>query len=499
MTFTQRILSGTSQLMVSNGAVRLLSVVSMPILTSLLSPQAYGVAALVGTVISLVSVVALAGIDMSYARLYNSAQPPNGMSVERYCWRFAVLCGLISALVAALGWWFFAKHTIDQDGRLAVVVGLGIIFSVTCTMVLTRTRLAGRYGAMALTIIGTGIICLAASIVIATVWRRDAMALVIPVLLGYLIPIVLLGAPSIGELAQRSGLSRSEGAALLKIGLAGVVTSPMYWLVSSSDRWFLQHYHTAATVGLYAVGYSIATAGMMVNNAITLVWLPEAAREFEESPAVALAAVGQIMSRLAVLMALVWLAIAAAGGDIVRWFANIRFHAAAEYVPYIAAGVFFHGVLNLANGGLLLAKELNWAAIWWLMGGAVCTLLNLLLVPNYGSLGAAITQAVSFGFIALGILMTCQLKFPLDLDWSRFGVALGVILPTGIFLAHAWHPVALLSLLMKLPIGISVAVVVIFVTAPDWCDKGVQYLRGQYAALIRLARLSGGRDVRHSR
>ena len=76
MTFASRLFSATTQLTLSNGAVRLFSIVTMPILTALLSPQAYGVATLVGTVISLVSVFGLAGVDMSYARAYHSAQQP---------------------------------------------------------------------------------------------------------------------------------------------------------------------------------------------------------------------------------------------------------------------------------------------------------------------------------------------------------------------------------------------------------------------------------------
>src|SRR5262245_48118729 len=102
---TRTLISGISELMLSSGVVRLLSIVTMPILTSLLSPQAYGVSALAGTVISLVSVFALAGIDMSYARAYHSAQPPGGADVEHYCWRFAILGALLASMVGALAWW----------------------------------------------------------------------------------------------------------------------------------------------------------------------------------------------------------------------------------------------------------------------------------------------------------------------------------------------------------------------------------------------------------
>jgi O-antigen/teichoic acid export membrane protein len=477
MTFGGRLIFGTSHLTLSNGVVRLLSIVSTPILTSLLSPQAYGVAALVGTAISLVPTFAFAGIDMSYARAYHSAQPPSGAIVERYCWRFAILGALLSAVLGAVAWWFYNRNSIDQDGRLATLVALGIIFSVLHTMAQTRARLAGRYRAITLATIATGIISLSASIGIAVIWRQDALALLLPMLLGYLVPVVMLGAPSITDLARPSGLTRNESAALIKIGLAGIVTAPMYWLLSSSDRWFLQHYHGAEAVGIYSIGYSVAIIGMMFNNAIMSVWLPEAAREYEQDPAGAQVTLGRLMASLVALMALIWLAVAAAGGDTVRWLANERFHSGADYVPYIAGGVFFYGVLHLANTGLLLAKQLNWAALWWLAGGLVCTLLNLALVPKYGGVGAAVTQSASFGLISLAIFATSQAKCRLQLDWSRLTTVMLIILPAGIWLAPPWHGTAPLSLLMKLPVGIAVALTVAWLMEPESCVKGIDYLR----------------------
>ncbi len=477
MTFTSRLLSATTQLTLSNGVVRLLSIVTIPILTGLLSPHAYGVAALAGTVISLASVLGLAGIDMSYARAYHSAQPPTGISVEHYCWRFAILGAVITALVSMAVWWFFSGNFFGLDRRLALLLAAGIVFSATNTMAQTRARLADRYRAMALSIIATGIISMAASIGIAVFWRQDAMALLLPLLLGYLLPVMLLGAPPIAGLAKASGLTRNEGVALIKIGLAGVVTAPMYWLLSSSDRWFLQHYHGAEAVGVYSIGYSVSVVGMMINNAVTSVWLFEASREYEQDPAQAKVTLGRLMSRLTALMAVIWLAVAAAGGDVVRWLANERFHAAADYVPYIAGGVFFNGVLQLANTGLLLVKQLNWAALWWLLGGLFCALLNLALVPRFGGLGAAVTQCASFGFISLAVLVTSQVKVRIHLHWHRLAPAMVVILGAGAFLARPWNVTAAYSLLMKLPIGIAVAAIIAWMMAPDWCVKGVDYLR----------------------
>ena len=478
MTFTRRLIFGTAQLTVSNGVVRLLSIVTMPILTTLLSPQAYGEATLLGTIISLVSVFALTGIDVTYARVYHSAQMPNGTIVEHFCWRLAICTALTGAMFAAIAWWLIARDFVELDHRLAMLLLLlGIVLSVTSTMAQTRARLAGRYRAMALTTITGGLIGAGVSLGIAIWWRQDALVLLLPVLCGYLIPLLLLGAPSVAVLMKPSGLVRGQGVALIKIGLAGIVTAPMYWLLSSSDRWFLQYYHGAEAVGVYAIGYSVAIVGMMVNVAIISVWLPEASREYEQDQERAKYTLGRLMSRLVAAMALIWLTAAAAGGDIVRWLADERFHGSAEFVPFIAGGVFFYGVSQLALYGLVLVKELKWAGYWWFGGGLFCTLLNSALVPRYSGLGAAITQSISFAVISIGILCTSQAKYRIQLDWSRLAPAMATTLAAGLFLAPPWHGTAPLSLLMKLPFGIAVAFITSWVVAPDWCARGIEYLR----------------------
>jgi O-antigen/teichoic acid export membrane protein len=378
--------------------------------------------------------------------------------------------------LGAAAWYFVRAHSDDEDARLASIVALGIVFSVLCTMSQVRALVAGRHAALARTIVVTGIIAAAASIGMA-IWRQDVLALLIPMLLGYLLPVLILGTPSISGLTSASRLTAREGRTLIEIGLAGVVTAPMYWLLTSADRWFLQHYRGTEAVGVYSVGYSIAIVGLMVNNAVNAVWQPEATREYEEDRGRAPFTLGKLMSRLMAAMALVWLAASAAGGDIVRWLANERFHAAADYVPYLAGGVFFHGVVRLANAGLLISRQLKWSAVWWFAGGLLCGLLNVLSVPRYGGVGAAATQCASFAFIAVAILATSQIKFRIHLDWTRLGATVLLVLVAGYFMAPPWHETPLLSISMKLPVGAAVAIIVALIIAPDWCIKGFDYLR----------------------
>jgi O-antigen/teichoic acid export membrane protein len=476
MTLTRRVVGGSVLLTVSSGLVRLLSVITMPVLTRLLSPQVYGVAALIGSVVSLSSVIALAGIDTTYLRTYHSKQEPRGPVAEHFCWRFAIFSGLLAAALGGMAWHALPGDSIDHSDGLSAVVAIGIFIAPLSAMAQVRALVMGRHSALATSTAVAGFVGAVTSITIAF-WRRDVSALLVPMFVGYLSPMLMLGMPQLQQLARRSQLTANEGIELIKVGFAGVITAPMYWLLTSSDRWFLQHFHGSDAVGIYSIGYSVAIIGMMMNTAVLAVWQPESAREYEADEARARISLGALMSRLIAAMAVVWLAATAAGGDLVRLLADERFHSAARYVPYIAGGVFFYGVLRLATTGLLVAKQLKWAASWWLAGGVLCLLLNLLLVPQHAGMGAAITQSISFAFIAAGVLATAQRIYRMNLNWIRLAPSLIVIFVIGLYMLRPWHDSAAVSLLMKLPAGIAVAVGVAWAMAPDWCVKGVQLLQ----------------------
>jgi O-antigen/teichoic acid export membrane protein len=478
-TLTRRVLSGALHLTLSNAVVRLLPFVTIPILTRALSPQAYGVASLLTTTVSLVAVVSLAGIDMSYARAYHSAYPPSGDTVEHYCWRVAFVLAAISSVVAGAAWWLSAGAGTTPTSRtsMAILLSLGIAGTVTGTMAQTRARLLGRYRALAVTIVLSGIAVSATSTAIALWWRQDALALIVPFVLTYLLPILVLGVPSIASLRRRSRLSRDAGTTLFKIGIGGVITAPMYWMLSSADRWFLQHYRGAEAVGIYSIGYNAAVVGTAINAAVMSVWLPEASREFERDREHARTTLGTLMVRLTAVMAVAWLAAAAAGGDIIRWLAHERFHEAAGFVPYIALGVFFYGAQQFAAATLVLVKRFKWATVWWAAGGVVSAILNLLLVPKYGGAGAAVAQSASFGFVLITMFVVSQASYRIEVSWRRLLAAFAVVGVAGLAMARPWHECAPLSLLAKLPFGIAVAVLVSWATAPDWCTRAIRMLR----------------------
>lgn len=468
MTLAGRFASATLQLTVSSMLVRLLALVTMPVLTRLLVPESYGISAMITTSLTLVSVVALAGADMSYATRFHAAQPPNGAAVEAFVWRYLAVATAVAACLGGVAWWWVIAGWFDLPVYLGAVLALGVVLNVANTLAQTRARLNARYRLLAIATLIGGILGAATGIGLARYWRTDALPLIAAVFVTYLVPVLVVGVPSWRVLATPSGLSGNQRLAVIKVGLAGIVTAPMFWVLQSLDLWFIGKYEGPGSVGVYSVGASVALMGAVVSVAIQAVWLPEASREYGRDPVAARRTLGHLAERLIVSMSLVWLATSAAGGDLVRLLAGPKFHSAAEVVPFIASAMFFNGVSQLASGGLLLRNKLNQSIWCWLLAAVLSLVLNAMLVPALGRLGAALTQSLAFGFAALAMWFSARRYFKLELRAARLTVVLGFVVLMGALMQPDWSPGSpLASLFLKFPLGVAVTLAVFWFVAPE--------------------------------
>ncbi len=443
-----------AQLTLASLAVRLLSLVTVPVLTHLLPPAAYGNAAIASTLISLISVIGLAGADVSYIRGYH-VNAPSGLTVEVITWRFALVTAIAAAVLASFCWHVLSAILL-LPSHLKWLVSIGVLLGVIAPMALARARLQERNVSLTVATLCSGLGSTAAAIIVAYFWRRDEVALILSALAGSLIPIISLGIPPFRVLARRPKLNSADGRKILSVGIAVILTAPAYWVMSSSDRWVLAYFRDASSVGVYSVGYNVAIIGMTLNSAILMAWMPEAARLFETQSKDGLLQVGRISGVMITLLACTWLAVTAAGGDIIRLIVSPSFQGAAIVVPFIAGTVFLHGIIHLANTVYVLDKPVHRTIGWWIAGAIASLFLNAVLISEFGALGAAISQLAAFLIVAAGLFLRAGPTLWAHLDGKRLVLVVVIILCAAIVMHPPWSQSPLASLAMKLPGGLAV-------------------------------------------
>lgn len=467
MGIIKKVFGASAIIIFANGLNRLFAILAAPVLTRILGPAPYGVMALVGTATSLASTLSLLGIDMGYVRFYFSKTNTNSQAVEIFCWRYAILSSIAVGVLSIYAWQLLLRKPYNSF-LIALIVALTIILTVANTMSQTGARLREKYRRIGLAIIASGISATLTTIVLATLWREDEWPLLIGFTLGILMSVAITGLPKGNSLARPSGLTAREKWSIVRLGLPGLVTGTMYWILSSSDRWFIKHFWGEQIVGIYSFAYNVAIIGIIVNTAMVLTWFPESIRAYEKDSEGASAVLGEVWGGLALLLCLVWLMVASLGGDTILFLADSRFHSGTAYVPWIAGGVYFYGMAQLANTGLLISKNMKPAASLWFIGGIFNIILNYLAIQIWGAYGAAVINCFSFGFIYFGVMWRSTRYFKLNLAWGKLLGTGAVVLICGALMSRPWHDYPLASICFKLPVCVIICLFSIWLIVPGW-------------------------------
>jgi O-antigen/teichoic acid export membrane protein len=469
MNFSKRVLAGTGTITLAGVFSRMLSMLSIPILSSKLGAEPYGTSALVSNASALGTMLALTGIDQAYARLYLHGEGEDLERIERYCWRHSMVTAAMVAVVFGVIWLMIGRSIVTTRHQwLTVYIVSNIPLSVLTTMAIARARITGQYSLIAKTQISAAVVSLAVSLLLVQFGVINTWTLLLGMLAGALVSIVSIRPPSSKLLLQRSALSVKNKKSVILMGVSSSITAPMYWVISSSDRWVLARDTDTATVGIYSLVSSLVSVALILNNSITLTWFPEASRLYAQSSEEALSEMGSLWGKLVLLLALVWLGICATGGGAIRLLTPTSFHSGAKLVAWLAGGVFFYGVAALANTAFFLRNRMQTVAITWVLGAALSLIANFALIPRFGALGAAISQCLSFAVVAVCLMVLGNRLMPLPIQVAKLMPALVVAAVAGWALHQPLATSPLLDIVIKLPLVAGLAAIMIAPIAPEW-------------------------------
>ena len=112
---------------------------------------------------------------------------------------------------------------------------------------------------------------------------------------------------------------------------------------------------------------------------------------------------------------------------------------------------------SLANTGLLLAKDMEPAALWWVVAGGIAVGLSLSVIPRAGALGASIVNCTSYALVSLAVMIIAQRMCPLTIPWTRLACVFVPTLVCGILLSALNLGTAMVNIAFKVPFVAAIA------------------------------------------
>jgi O-antigen/teichoic acid export membrane protein len=239
--------------------------------------------------------------------------------------------------------------------------------------------------------------------------------------------------------------------ALAAFGSPLIFTSAAAFILNFADRFFLQHFSSVADVGVYALGYKF---GFMLSYLIVQPFLTIwAARMYEIAKR---EGAGEVFSRIFIYFSLglliATLSLSVMIKELITVIAAPDFHQAYRIVPFIAMSYAFHGIACYFQTGIYLRKRTGYIAVIGCASAGSNLLLNYLLIPPFGAMGAAWATTLSFLIMTILAYGFAQRVYPIPYRLSKLLMVLA--LGTLFYLASTLISVSSLVLgtALKLPL-----------------------------------------------
>jgi O-antigen/teichoic acid export membrane protein len=209
-----------------------------------------------------------------------------------------------------------------------------------------------------------------------------------------------------------------------RFGMPLVPSALFLWILNFSDRFFLVKLSGPREVGLYSIGVRMASAIILVLAAFRTAW-PAFAYSIEDDDE-AKRTYSFVLTYIVVVTSWMALGLGVLAPWLVRLLTTEEFYSAERVVAPLAFAAAAFGAYIVVVIGIGRARQTRSN---WLISGAAAVLnvaLNLLLIPKYGMIGAAIATIGAYVTLFVGMAWRAQYLYPVPYQWRRVAIAGGV-------------------------------------------------------------------------
>lgn len=182
---------------------------------------------------------------------------------------------------------------------------------------------------------------------------------------------------------------------MVKFGIPFLPAGLFFLVTEFSDRYFILWFLGENQVGIYSIAYKIGSIPMILISGINLAWQPfYVKRKNNLETQSILGEIGSIILFgfiLCLTIISIWLPLIDKFGII-----SPNYIDSLKIIPLIFIGYLFYTWYILLMPSIFLEEKQNWAPLFRGLAAIINVILNLLLIPKYGIIGATIATVIAY-------------------------------------------------------------------------------------------------------
>ena len=383
-----------SLLALSNFATKTLSFFLVPLYTMVLSTTDYGIYDLFYTTIGVLLPILTLNIQEGVLR-YALDKDFDKDAVVTVGFRYLLIGTLIIGAGLTINDIFSINIFLKQYEIYFLLI---FIVQALSGMVTFYTRGIGHISDLSITSVITAIVTITLNIVFLLVFEWGLVGYFLANILGPLAQCVYLIFR--GRMLQRTHWLKPysiESKLLILYSLPLIANSLAWWVNNSSDRYIVIFFCGIAANGIYSVASKIPSILAVFQSIFSQAWTLSAVQDFDSEDSQGFFA--NTYKGYNFLMTIICSLLIVLDKPLASFLYAKDFYIAWQYVPWLTMAILFGSMAGYIGGIFVAVKNSKIFASSTLIGAAINVILNFLLVPIIGPLGAAISTTICYAAV----------------------------------------------------------------------------------------------------
>jgi len=415
---------------------RFLTFLLVPFYTNIFPPDEYGIVANLYIFIAILNIIYIFGMDAAYLKFASNksiASDKDKFSTPYLAVMFVSL--FLSLFIILIKGSIISLFEVPASYSYLIYYTSFILFiDALCVIPFIKLRIerkAKKFATFKIINILTNVFF---NLLLVLYFKWGIEAVFVSNLIASLLTLIILLPDIIKKLKPVINISLLSR--LIKFGLPYLPAGLGSMLIQGIDRPILTNLTDLTTAGIYNANYKLGIFMMLFVNMFQYAWQPFFLQQAEEKDAKKV--FSKVLTYFTFAASIILVFVSLYIDDIVKVnFFGITLIGSAYWsglviVPIILFGYLFNGLYVVFTAGIYIEEKSVYIPLVTGIGALVNVVVNLLLIPILGIIGAALATLLSYIVMALGLYIVTQKFYKIEYESVKMISIFAIILLTGI-------------------------------------------------------------------
>ncbi|CEH33399.1 lipopolysaccharide biosynthesis protein [Romboutsia lituseburensis] len=380
-----------------NGIVLILGFISAPLITRIIAPEEMGRYSMFNTISNFILLLILLGIDQAYVRFFYEEKIEDRSYLLRQCISLNCKINIMISVVLLIFYKPISKFIIGEYSfKLILLMILFISFSMLgrfSLLVIRMKQKAKIYSA--LQVLGK-VLYIAFILIFLKISKNSCNTLILALVTSNILTVIVSVLIERKDWFTKCNLRtiKTSQKDILKYGSPLFFSMAITWIFQSTDKISLNLLRGYEEVGIYAASYSIVALLNAFQNTFTTFWVPVAHEKYvnENNAKLFFIEINKIVSFTMLILGILLITFK----DIIVLLLGSKYSQAVFVFPFLVFNPIMYTISETTVIGIGFMKKSVYHIYVALISAFSNIIGNILLVPQLGAKGAAISTGISY-------------------------------------------------------------------------------------------------------